>query len=83
MQHQDQDLIRARAHEIWEREGRPDGRHLEHWEMASAEIAADSKPAKKPASLAKARAKKAATKAEAATVAEPRRRTGRKAAAAA
>ena len=60
MHHPDQDLIRARAHEIWEREGRPEGRHIEHWEMASAEVAAEAKPAKKPASLAKARANKAA-----------------------
>ena len=60
MQHDDQDLIRARAHQIWEREGRPDGRHIEHWEMASAELGSEAKPAKKPASLAKARARKAA-----------------------
>jgi len=82
MHHDDQDLIRARAHEIWEREGRPEGRHIEHWEMASAEIAAEAKPAKKPASLAKARAKKAAEKVEPA-MAAPRKRTVRKAAVAA
>lgn len=82
MHHDDQDLIRARAHQIWENEGRPDGRHVEHWEMASAEIAAEAKPAKKPASLAKARASKAAKKAEAVTAA-PRKRTVRKAAVAA
>ena len=79
----DQDLIRARAHQIWEREGRPDGRHIEHWEMASAEIAEEAKPAKKPASLAKARAKKVAKKAEPVAVAVPRKRTGRKTAVAA
>jgi hypothetical protein len=77
MQHQD--LIRARAHQIWEREGRPEGRHLEHWEMASAEIAAEAKPAEKPASLAKARIRAAAKKAEPVVVAEPRKRTTRKA----
>jgi hypothetical protein len=83
MRHDDQDLIRARAHQIWEREGRPDGRHLEHWEMASAEIAAEAKPAAKPASLAKARARKAAKTAEPAVVAAPRKRTTRTAAVAA
>jgi len=30
--------IRRRAHEIWEREGRPEGRHDEHWSQAAAEI---------------------------------------------
>jgi len=79
MQHQDQDLIRARAHQIWEREGRPEGRHLEHWDMASAEIAAETKPA----SLAKARARKAAKTAEPVAIAAPRKRTSRKTAVAA
>jgi hypothetical protein len=83
MQHDDQDLIRARAHQIWEREGRPDGRHIEHWEMASAEMASEAKPAKKPASLAKARARKAAEKTESVVIAMPRKRTTRKAAVAA
>ena len=32
--------IRQRAHEIWEREGRPDARHEEHWRMAEQELAA-------------------------------------------
>lgn len=31
--------IRRRAHEIWEREGRPQGRSDAHWELASEEIA--------------------------------------------
>lgn len=31
--------IRARAHQIWEREGRPEGRAQDHWELASEEIA--------------------------------------------
>jgi hypothetical protein len=30
--------IRERAHEIWEREGRPDGRAQQHWDLASQEI---------------------------------------------
>lgn len=35
-----EDLVRARAHEIWEREGRPLGREAEHWEQARREIKA-------------------------------------------
>ena len=30
--------IQGRAHAIWEREGRPEGRHEEHWRQASEEI---------------------------------------------
>lgn len=38
----DEDLdtrIRRRAHQIWKREGRPDGRHDDHWALAREEIA--------------------------------------------
>jgi len=38
-------LIRERAYEIWEREGRPAGRDAEHWRQAAAEIAAAEEPA--------------------------------------
>lgn len=31
-------LIRERAYAIWEDEGRPDGRALEHWERAYHEV---------------------------------------------
>jgi Protein of unknown function (DUF2934) len=34
------DLIRARAHQIWENEGRPEGMHGEHWKRAEAEVLA-------------------------------------------
>lgn len=30
--------ISRRAHEIWEREGRPEGRQVEHWLTAEAEL---------------------------------------------
>ncbi len=30
--------IRRRAHQIWEREGRPDGHHDRHWHQAVREI---------------------------------------------
>jgi hypothetical protein len=32
------DLIRQRAHHIWEREGKPEGRAEEHWQMARTEL---------------------------------------------
>jgi hypothetical protein len=41
-----QERIRQRAQAIWEREGRPEGRHEDHWREAEKEIAAeDSGPA--------------------------------------
>lgn len=36
------DMIRQRAHHIWEREGRPDGRDAEHWQMARSELAIET-----------------------------------------
>ena len=33
--------IRERAHQIWERENRPHGKHHEHWLQAKAEIEAE------------------------------------------
>jgi hypothetical protein len=30
--------IKARAYQLWEAEGRPDGRDREHWEQAAREI---------------------------------------------
>jgi DUF2934 family protein len=37
----DEDSIRRRAHAIWEREGRPEGRQQEHWEQTRREIEAE------------------------------------------
>lgn len=34
----DEDRIRSRAYQIWEEEGRPEGRHDEHWYRARAEL---------------------------------------------
>ena len=36
-----EEKIRARAHAIWEKEGRPHGKHLEHWERAKRLLAAE------------------------------------------
>ena len=30
--------IRKRAHEIWEEEGRPEGRHVAHWHQAEQNV---------------------------------------------
>lgn len=51
-----QERISRRAHEIWEREGHPHGRHDEHWAQAEAEIRAEDS-AGKPAGTARAAAK--------------------------
>ena len=55
-----------RAYEIWEREGRPDGKATEHWEQAVAEIASEEAEAKAAKSKKPATRKKTAggTKAE-------------------
>lgn len=38
----DQDeMIRARAHKIWESEGCPEGREADHWARAEAEVKAE------------------------------------------
>lgn len=34
-----EDTIRTRAHQIWENEGRPEGRDQEHWRTAEDELA--------------------------------------------
>lgn len=34
--------IRRRAHEIWEREGRPEGAAVRHWQQACDELGGDS-----------------------------------------
>ncbi|ESZ38001.1 DUF2934 domain-containing protein [Mesorhizobium sp. L2C066B000] len=61
-----QDRIRQRAHEIWEKAGRPEGAHQEHWEQATAEVdGAVAKP-KKAAKKADAKPAKAAAKPKAA-----------------
>ena len=38
----DDEKIRQRAYEIWEREGRPEGREAEHWQKAVEELRAGS-----------------------------------------
>jgi hypothetical protein len=36
-----EEKIRRRAYDLWEIEGRPEGRHHEHWERAAREVEAE------------------------------------------
>lgn len=56
--------IKQRAYELWEADGRPHGKHDEHWQQAAAEFKAKHN-GKSPVSASKAPAKrKAPVKAE-------------------
>ena len=37
--------VQRRAYLLWERENRPEGKHLEHWLCAEAEVEAELTPA--------------------------------------
>jgi hypothetical protein len=41
-----EEAVRQRSYEIWQREGRPEGRALAHWFMAKAELELGQKQAK-------------------------------------
>jgi len=55
MPDEQQDRIRNRAHAIWEREGRPEGRNTDHWREAEQE--AGSAGQQPPAATVEAEAK--------------------------
>jgi hypothetical protein len=38
------EAVRRRAYELWEAEGRPEGRQMEHWTRAEEEILGQSPP---------------------------------------
>ncbi len=59
------DKVRRRAFEIWEAEGRPEGRDVEHWLRAEAECAAV------PAKAVAAEPAKAARTAKSGAAAKP------------
>ena len=71
--------VRERAHEIWEREGRPHGRDEAHWRQAEDELTA-AQP-KKPAAGARPKAAPASGEAPAADDAPKRKRAGPRSAA--
>ncbi|MCE6949551.1 DUF2934 domain-containing protein [Cereibacter sphaeroides] len=48
--------ISQRAHALWEREGKPEGRDAEHWRMAREEIEAEDAAAGIPDAAANSRA---------------------------
>lgn len=54
--------VRDRAYALWESEGRPAGRHDDHWYRASNEVDTDPPSAPEPTPAAKAEAKPRATK---------------------
>ena len=65
-----QERIRHRAYALWEREGRPEGRAAEHWQIAAQEIEEEDRQADRaaaaPASVGEeggtARPRRAATR---------------------
>jgi hypothetical protein len=44
--------VQHRAYAIWEDEGRPDGRHLEHWQQALTQIEREKEAPQTPADAA-------------------------------
>ncbi len=52
----DEEQIRQRAYQIWEREGRPHGREREHWATAKLELAREAQPAATKAPAKRTRA---------------------------
>jgi len=65
----DHEKIRLRAFQIWEAEGRPEGRDEEHWQRAECELSLVPSPkAAKPSSTEGAAAKKAVAAKKPATV---------------
>jgi hypothetical protein len=73
--------IRARAHELWVQQGRPEGQHLEHWQQAEAELAGKKsagprqRTATKPAAAKPAATRPAATAKPAAAKPAARKRS--------
>jgi hypothetical protein len=70
-----EERVRARAHEIWEQSGRPDGHHLAHWRQAEAEINGKAAPraaAKPKAAAAKSKAAAARATERATAAAKPK-----------
>ncbi len=72
-----EDRIRERAHLIWEREGRPIGRELAHWEQAAAELSAEDAAAAAPAKKPRAPRKPRAEAAEGDAAPAPKRRAAK------
>ena len=54
-----EDVIKMRAYAIWENEGRPEGKHLEHWRVAAREVAVTADMPRAIAAPAPKKARKA------------------------
>ncbi|WP_431470200.1 DUF2934 domain-containing protein [Sphingosinithalassobacter sp. LHW66-3] len=54
--------IRERAYEIWQEEGRPEGREEEHWQKAASEFGEARETPSKPSAKAAGSAKRTTTK---------------------
>lgn len=54
------ELIAQKAHELWEKEGKPHGRHEDHWHQAAAAVEAGNAKAA-PEKVKKPRTAKAAS----------------------
>jgi len=61
-----EERIRTRAYELWEAEGRPEGREIEHWLQAVQELHSEERDAVGVASSRPPRTRSAATTAGAA-----------------
>jgi hypothetical protein len=55
-----EDQIKRKAYELWEADGRPEGKDQDYWFKAMAEVAASALASVKPARKRTPRAKKAA-----------------------
>jgi hypothetical protein len=72
-----EDIIRQRAHAIWESQGKPEGLHLDHWEQARRELANGSSTPIAPVAAMAARAAEKAVKKSAAVKAIRKPRSDR------
>jgi len=57
--------VRERAYAIWERDGRPEGKNLDHWFQAEAEIRTRSMQSPKPPAPARVASQRRAQSANA------------------
>lgn len=53
-------MIRERAYQLWEADGRPEGRAVEHWVRAEAEVGGGETETPNPAATGKPRRRTAA-----------------------
>ena len=76
-----QSRTEQRARQIWEREGRPDGRAEEHWRLAAEEISREDEKAAEEAAAKEKAAEEAAAKEKAAEEAAAKKKAAEDAAA--